>query len=211
MFLKIPSVKIKNINYSLLNILFIKYKLFFNLLFFVKNICNKYIKHVIINNNILEIHVKNKYFMSLLFCLKYQNLLKFNLLTDICVLDFPERNSRFFLIYNFLSIYLNTRINVFLQTSEMLPVYSISYLFKCATWIERECWDMFGIFFFKNNDLRRILSDYGFQGHPLRKDFPLTGYFEVFYDDAKKSIVTTKVSLAQEYRNFYFNSPWITK
>jgi len=99
-------------------------------------------------------------------------------------------------------------LNIVNNIKELFSLYSVSYLFLGAVWLEREAWDMFGIFFFNNKDLRRILTDYGFSGHPLRKDFPLSGYKEVYYDDIKKSIVTVAVSLAQEFRNYHFRLLW---
>jgi NADH-quinone oxidoreductase subunit C len=127
---------------------------------------------------------------------------------DICGVDFPERAARFDVVYNLLSIIRNERIRVVVQTDAVTPVVSVSPLWPSATWWEREVWDLFGIAFEGLVDHRRILTDYGFEGHPLRKDFPLTGYVEVHYDDERKSVVYDKVKLTQEFRNFDFLSPW---
>jgi NADH-quinone oxidoreductase subunit C len=127
---------------------------------------------------------------------------------DICGVDFPERTKRFDVVYNLLSVTRNERIRVVVQTDVATPVASVSHLWPNATWWEREVWDLFGIAFEGLVDHRRILTDYGFEGHPMRKDFPLTGYVEVHYDDERKSVVYDKVRLTQEFRNFDFLSPW---
>jgi len=127
---------------------------------------------------------------------------------DICGVDFPQRAERFDVVYNLLSVTRNERVRVILQTDEAAPVASVSQLWPNATWWEREVWDLFGISFEGLADHRRILTDYGFEGHPLRKDFPLTGYVEVHYDDERKAVVYDTVKLTQEFRNFDFLSPW---
>jgi NADH-quinone oxidoreductase subunit C len=127
---------------------------------------------------------------------------------DICGVDFPERAARFDVVYNLLSVTRNARIRIVVQTGGTAPVASVSSLWPSATWWEREVWDLFGISFEGLADHRRILTDYGFEGHPLRKDFPLTGFVEVHYDDERKSVVYDKVKLTQEFRNFDFLSPW---
>jgi NADH-quinone oxidoreductase subunit C len=127
---------------------------------------------------------------------------------DICGVDFPERAARFDVAYNLLSVTRNARIRVVVQTGGAAPIASVSALWPSATWWEREIWDLFGISFEGLADHRRILTDYGFEGHPLRKDFPLTGYVEVHYDEERKSVVYDKVKLTQEFRNFDFLSPW---
>lgn len=133
---------------------------------------------------------------------------KFELLIDICGVDFPARPERFEVVYHLLSPRLNQRIRVKLSTSELASVPSIIDVFPAANWFEREAYDMYGILFSGHPDLRRILTDYGFQGHPLRKDFPLTGYVEVRYDDQQKRVVYEPVRLNQEFRQFDFMSPW---
>jgi len=132
----------------------------------------------------------------------------FSVLCDICGVDYPDRPLRFELVYNLLSMRLNQRIRLKLETDEEHPVPSAVALFSSAGWWEREAWDLFGIYFADNPDLRRILTDYGFEGHPLRKDFPLTGYVEMRYDEDQKAVVYEPVRLQQEFRNFDFLSPW---
>jgi NADH-quinone oxidoreductase subunit C len=133
---------------------------------------------------------------------------RFTSLIDITAVDHPERDPRFDVVYHFLSMYQNTRIRVRVAVGEEEMVPSIHALHMCANWQEREVFDMFGILFSGHPDLRRILTDYGFRGHPLRKDFPTTGYTEVRYDEAQKRVVYEPVSLVQEYRQFDFMSPW---
>lgn len=132
----------------------------------------------------------------------------FETLIDICGVDYPERTERFEVVYHLLSMQLNQRIRVKLSTDEATPVVSIVDVFPAANWYEREAFDMYGIQFAGHPDLRRLLTDYGFEGHPLRKDFPLTGHVEVRYDDLEKRVVYEPVQLTQEYRNFDFLSPW---
>ena len=133
---------------------------------------------------------------------------RFTSLIDITAVDHPERDPRFDVVYHFLSMYQNTRIRVRVAVGEEEMVPSIHALHMCANWQEREVFDMFGILFSGHPDLRRILTDYGFRGHPLRKDFPTTGYTEVRYDEVQKRVVYEPVSLVQEYRQFDFMSPW---
>jgi NADH-quinone oxidoreductase subunit C len=127
---------------------------------------------------------------------------------DICGADYPAREQRFDVVYHLLSPYQNTRIRVKVQTDEVTPVPSLISLFPAANWFEREAYDLYGILFSGHPDLRRLLTDYGFEGHPLRKDFPLTGYVEVRYDDGQGRVVYEPVKLNQEFRNFDFLSPW---
>jgi len=133
---------------------------------------------------------------------------KFSVLIDICGVDYPERDRRFDVVYHMLSMAHNTRIRIKVTTNEEVPVHSITSLFPNADWYEREAFDMYGILFDEHPDLRRILTDYGFEGYPLRKDFPLSGFVEVRYDEERKSVVYEPVSLPQEYRSFDFMSPW---
>ncbi len=127
---------------------------------------------------------------------------------DICGVDWPERAQRFDVVYNLLSIALNRRLRVIVTADEQTPVPSVHTVWPAATWWEREAWDLFGIVFSGQPDLRRILTDYGFEGHPLRKDFPLTGYVEVRYDEERKQVVYEPVRLTQDWRSFDFISPW---
>ncbi|WP_170548089.1 NADH-quinone oxidoreductase subunit C [Ruegeria atlantica] len=133
---------------------------------------------------------------------------QFSSLVDITGVDYPERAKRFDVVYHFLSMYQNQRIRLRVSIREEDMVPSIVDVHPSANWFEREVFDMFGILFSGHPDLRRILTDYGFRGHPLRKDFPTTGYTEVRYDEAQKRVVYEPVSLVQEYRQFDFMSPW---
>ena len=134
--------------------------------------------------------------------------LQFVNITDVCGVDWPQREKRFDVVYHLLSPRQNVRIRVTVQTDEATPVPSITSIFPGADWFEREAYDLYGIFFSGHPDLRRILTDYGFDGHPMRKDFPLTGFVEVRYDDEQKRVVYEPVKLAQEFRDFDFLSPW---
>ena len=129
-------------------------------------------------------------------------------LIDICGVDYPKREDRFDVVYHLLSPRLNQRLRVKISTDEATPIASVNDVFPAANWYEREAYDLYGIRFTGHPDLRRLLTDYGFQGYPLRKDFPLTGYVEVRYDDAEKRVVYEPVQLRQEFRNFDFLSPW---
>lgn len=133
---------------------------------------------------------------------------RFEVLIDICGVDWPARENRFEVVYHLLSPRLNQRIRVKLATDEVTPVPSVVGVYPAANWFEREAYDMYGILFSGHPDLRRILTDYGFQGYPLRKDFPLTGYVEVRYDDEQKRVVYEPVKLTQAFRTFDFESPW---
>lgn len=132
----------------------------------------------------------------------------FKVLIDVTAADYPSREERFEVVYNLLSLSHNQRIRIKVPADEQAPVPSMVQLFSSAGWFEREVWDMFGIFFTDHPDLRRMLTDYGFEGHPLRKDFPLTGYVEVRYDDEQKRVVYEPVKLTQDFRSFDFMSPW---
>ncbi|MGM0561974.1 MAG: NADH-quinone oxidoreductase subunit C [Pseudomonadota bacterium] len=133
---------------------------------------------------------------------------QFKQLVDVTAVDYPDRPERFEVVYNLLSLKHNLRIRVKVPASEDTPVPSVVDIFSSAIWFEREVWDLFGVFFSDHPDLRRIMTDYGFEGHPLRKDFPLTGYVEVRYDEDQKRVVYEPVNLVQEFRNFDFISPW---
>ncbi|MDZ4382918.1 MAG: NADH-quinone oxidoreductase subunit C [Parvibaculum sp.] len=132
----------------------------------------------------------------------------FSTLLDITAVDYPERSQRFDVVYHLLSMYQNQRIRVTVRTDEETAVPSVVSVFPSANWYERETFDMYGVLFSGHPDLRRILTDYGFNGYPLRKDFPLTGYVEVRYDDDEKRVVYEPVKLVQEFRSFDFMSPW---
>jgi len=132
----------------------------------------------------------------------------FHQLTDLCGVDYPAREQRFEVVYHLLSTANNQRIRVKLSTDENTPVPSLVSLYPAAGWFERETWDMYGVYFSGNPDLRRILTDYGFDGHPLRKDFPMTGYVEMRYDAEQARVIYEPVKLQQEFRNFDYPSPW---
>ncbi len=132
----------------------------------------------------------------------------FTTLIDITAIDFPAKEKRFRLIYHFLSMTENKRCKITMAVSDQEAVNSITPVFECANWFEREIFDLFGITFSSHPDLRRILTDYGFEGHPLRKDFPTTGFLEVRYDEVEKRVIYEPTSLTQEYRDFDFLSPW---
>lgn len=133
---------------------------------------------------------------------------RFTTLVDICGVDWPSRSDRFDVVYHLLSMHHNQRVRVILTTDEDTPVASVTDLWPAANWFEREAFDMYGVLFDNHPDLRRILTDYGFHGFPLRKDFPLTGFMQVVYDEEQKRVVYEPVTLVQEYREFDFLSPW---
>ena len=140
--------------------------------------------------------------------LKNNNICKFRTLIDVTAIDYPEEEERFILVYHYLSMQQNIRIRIKSSIKDGQVVPSITNLFTSANWFEREVFDMYGILFSNHPDMRRILTDYGFKGHPLRKDFPTTGYLELRYDQERKKVVYEPVKLTQEYRRFDFMSPW---
>ena len=146
--------------------------------------------------------------ISVLNLLKANESLDFSQLSDLTAIDYPGRIQRFELVYQLLSITNNRRIRIICAIDEGQIVPSATGVYKSAEWPEREVWDMYGLFFSDHPDLRRLLTDYGFEGHPLRKDFPLTGYVEVRYDDIERRVAYQPVQLTQEYRDFDFLSPW---
>jgi NADH dehydrogenase (ubiquinone) Fe-S protein 3 len=140
--------------------------------------------------------------------LKNHHITQFHQLSEIAGVDYPTRVNRFEIVYCLLSLRYNTRIKVKTYSSEISPVPSVTSIFSGAEWSEREVYDMYGVYFTGHPDLRRILTDYGFEGYPLRKDFPLTGYVEVRYDDSQKRVVTEPLELTQAFRMFEYQSPW---
>tara|TARA_B100000676_G_scaffold312154_1_gene385000 strand:+ start:1057 stop:1662 length:606 start_codon:yes stop_codon:yes gene_type:complete len=159
-------------------------------------------------NDELVLHTSVKSIEKLLKFLKDDIQCKFEILLDICGVDYPERDSRFEVVYHLLSISNNQRVRVKVPLKEGEAIPSVASMYSSAGWFERDAWDLFGIFFEGNQDLRRILNDYGFDGHPLRKDFPLSGFVELRYDDEQKRVVYEPVKLTQEFRRFDFMSPW---
>ncbi|MDX2266082.1 MAG: NADH-quinone oxidoreductase subunit C [Hyphomicrobiales bacterium] len=156
----------------------------------------------------LTIHAGLGSIVDLMTFLRDDPQCRFSQLIDICGVDYPERAERFEIVYHLLSPHLNHRIRVKITTDERTPVPSINGVFPAANWYEREAFDLYGVLFSGHPDLRRILTDYGFRGHPLRKDFPLTGFVEVRYSEEEKRVVYEPVKLQQEFRNFDFLSPW---
>ena len=160
------------------------------------------------NDKYIGVKVSAETAYSLIKILRDTDNLKFNQLIDITAIDYPSRELRFEVVYLLLSLSLNQRIIVKVFLQENQTIQSITSLYKSANWYERECYDLFGIKFDEHPDLRRIMTDYNFDGHPLRKDFPLTGHTEVRYDDLEKRVVYDLVNLTQEYRYFDYSSPW---
>jgi NADH-quinone oxidoreductase subunit C len=146
--------------------------------------------------------------LPLMLTLRDDPRFRFEQCMDLCGVDWPDRVERFEVVYNLLSVSANRRLRVIISTDEATPVPSVCTIWPVATWWEREAWDLFGIVFAGQPDLRRILTEYGFEGHPLRKDFPLTGYVEVRYDSERGAVVHEPVRLEQGYRTFDFLSPW---
>lgn len=161
-----------------------------------------------IDKDMLNIEIKKESALAFFSFLRDDSMCRFVCIVDICGVDFPERENRFNVVYHFLSPSLNQRIRVVIKTDEQSPVQSICDIYPGALWFEREAYDLYGIFFENHPDLRRLLTDYGFRGYPLRKDFPLTGFHEVRYDDNLKRVVYEPVKLAQEFRQFDYLSPW---
>ncbi len=156
----------------------------------------------------LTVRVTREHICQVLKFLRDDARCRYEVLIDICGVDWPGRENRFDVVYHLLSMRHNTRLRVKVETNETSPVPSAVDVYAAANWFEREAYDMYGILFSGHPDLRRLLTDYGFKGYPLRKDFPLTGYVEVRYDDEKKRVVYEPVKLTQEFRNFDFESPW---
>jgi NADH dehydrogenase (ubiquinone) Fe-S protein 3 len=169
----------------------------------------KYVQQVSVYKDELTVYVPPSGLEPVMHFLRDHTNSQFKSLQDVTGVDFPSRTNRFEVVYQLLSFQYNARIRVKTYASETSPVPSVVPLFNAANWQEREVYDMFGVFFTGHPDLRRILTDYGFEGHPLRKDFPLTGYVEVRYDEIKKRVVSEPVELAQAFRNFEGAlSPW---
>jgi len=168
----------------------------------------KYIRELNFQNYEIEIKTNRKYIPKILFFLKKNILCQFKILNDIITYDIPGNYYRFIIIYYLLNLKYICRIRILTLTNELIPLLSISKLYEVANWFEREIWDLYGIFFQKHPDLRRILTDYGFEGHPLRKDFPLTGFVEIYYNTTYKYITYQYLELTQDYRYFNFKNPW---
>jgi len=156
----------------------------------------------------LVLVVNAKLIHNILIFLKYHIFYQFNLLTCISGVDYPNNKYRFKLVYELLSIRYNIRLRLKTFTHELLSIDSCDQIFFTAGWYECEIWDMYGIFFKNHSNLKRILTDYGFEGYPLRKDFPLSGFVEMKYNDIEKRVINESIELCQEYRTFKFLSPW---
>ena len=167
---------------------------------------------VVIDNSIRNgeaiVTVKRESIVPVLTLLRDDPALHFEVLLDVSGVDYPDRPERFEVVYQLLSLRHNRRVRIKVTTDENTPVPSVTGVYNSAGWYEREAWDLFGIFFSDHPDLRRLLTDYGFEGHPMRKDFPLTGYVEVRYDEGQRRVVYEPVKLTQEFRSFDFLSPW---
>lgn len=156
----------------------------------------------------ITVHARRAEIVKVISFMRDDPICRYSSLIDIAGADYPGRERRFEVIYHMLSMSHNTRIRIKAMTDETIPMPSITSLFPNADWYEREAFDMYGISFDGHPDLRRILTDYGFEGHPLRKDFPLSGFVEVRYDEERKAVIYEPVDLPQEYRSFDFMSPW---
>ena len=156
----------------------------------------------------LAVSIRREAIVDVMRFLKEDAACAFSQLIDVCGVDFPERDERFEVVYNLLSMKHNLRLRLKVATSEGMPVPTVTGVHSGAGWFEREVWDMYGVYFSDHADLRRILTDYGFDGFPQRKDFPLTGYVELRYDEVQKRVVYEPVKLVQDFRNFDFTSPW---
>jgi NADH dehydrogenase (ubiquinone) Fe-S protein 3 len=156
----------------------------------------------------LTIEIKSDYLHDSLFFFRYHTLYQFEILTCISGVDYPKNKYRFKIVYDLLSIRYNSRLRVETYAHELSSIESCTDIFSAADWYECEIWDMYGIFFNNHPNLKRILTDYGFEGHPLRKDFPLSGYVEMRYNEIEKRVVEESIELCQEYREFSFLSPW---
>jgi NADH:ubiquinone oxidoreductase subunit C len=172
-------------------------------------ILHKYIITMNFNKYDMFLLIKPSNLFNVLYVLNKNTVFQFKQLIDISTIDYVERINRFELIYQLLSMVYNRRLNIRTFTNELFGIHSIISLFNNSNWSERECFDMFGIFFINHPDLRRILTDYGFDGFPLRKDFPLSGFKEIMYEDNKKLIIYTKITFMQEYRYYKYTNNWI--
>lgn len=179
---------------------------------FIIYLLEKVFPHVIVSivvkDDGLSVYVKKDSLSKILYFLKLNSLVQCKQLLDVLGVDYPSRRERFELLYNLLSLSFGTRVFVKVKVGFEEAISSVVNIFDSAGWLEREVWDMYGIFFSDHPDLRRILTDYGFEGFPLRKDFPLIGYNEVRYDDVAKRIVSESVEVTQEFRYFDFVTPW---
>jgi NADH:ubiquinone oxidoreductase subunit C len=178
-------------------------------IYYLYNILYNFIYGMKVNNNQINLYIKPLKILNNLIFLKYNNLICLNSLVDIAVVDYISLKNRFEINYVFWNVKYSHRLIVKIYTDGINLVYSIGNLYKAALWLEREAWDLYGIKFFMHKGLRRILTDYGFKGFPLRKDFPLIGYVDVFYDDSMQLIKVAPIELAQSLRFYKFENPWM--
>lgn len=176
---------------------------------YLQEMLPKYIQEAqLTHGNELELLIHPEGVIPVLTFLRDHQNAQFRQLVELTAIDVPKRVYRFELVYNLLSVVYNSRIRVKTYADELTPVDSATAVFSSANWPEREVWDMYGVFFSNHPDLRRILTDYGFEGHPFRKDFPLSGYVEVRYDDEVKRVVCEPIEMTQEFRKFDLSTPW---
>lgn len=154
------------------------------------------------------VSINSKDLWKVIYFFKKHSQYQYKSLSCISCTDFPSLTNRFIITYELLSVQFNRRLRIKINVNEATHVHSVSKIFICSDWWEREIWDMFGVFFYNHPDLRRILTDYGFLGYPLRKDFPLTGFTNTFYDNSKKRVSNNMIELSQEYRLYDYSSPW---
>ena len=174
----------------------------------VANVLSEQVMGTSIAHDELMVTARSEQIVKVVTFLRDDPMCLFKVLVDICGSDYPERPKRFDVAYNLLSLVHNQRIRIKVEADDETPVPSITGVHNSANWFEREIWDMYGVMFSDHPDLRRLLTDYGFEGHPLRKDFPLTGFVETRYDEERKRVVYDPVKLSQEFRKFDFLSPW---
>lgn len=184
------------------------YSSYFIVTWYLKNALPKYVYLLLIDLWDVEITTTRQSCLKLLHFLKSHSVFLLDTLIDIVVIDTPGKKLRFQVIYLLSSLKYNIRFRIRIFTNELIPIFSITFVYKFANWPEREIWDLYGILIMQHPDLRRLLTDYGFKGFPLRKDFPLTGFYEIIYNDTTKRLNEMPVSLAQEFRFFEFRNPW---
>ena len=177
--------------------------------FYYSNLFPNIFNYLLLKDGLLYLSIKSKYLIFFINFIAKHSFSNFKQLLDIWGIDYPSRNKRFEVNYLLISNLFNIRLIVRVSNGLYEGLPSVTHLFESSNWLEREVWDMFGIYFFNNSDLRRILTDYGFEGFPLRKDFPLSGYSEIRYDFESKRIVFDKLELTQEFRSFDYNNNWL--
>jgi NADH:ubiquinone oxidoreductase subunit C len=203
--------EISNLNFFLSNLLMQKYYLYWNWLLFLKNDFCSWVCSFYINASSFSL-VCVPYidrFYPFVFVLQKHTPMQFSQLLDITAIDFVIVSNRFRICYQLTSLLYNSRITLLLEGKEGELIPSLTALYRAATWFESEVWDLFGIYFYGNKHLRRLLTDYGFRFFPMKKDFPLSGYQELFYNNSKKRVGYYKLSVLQEYRNFTYNHVWL--